>query len=188
MHFLGHSVSVKALERVNEHFGGRSLNLATDFYRTSVADAQTAALAEQVTAEAAEQVLDAAREAAAKRKAANGLERRRLADEARQARIAADDAPSRRVAREQEAVVDAAERAIANLEGDDAADETEIELIQHRAWRARRYAHEARACALRVFRDALLFADAQFAANAAQSAADALKRNLERAGFRSGEI
>ena len=187
MNFLGHSVSVKALERVNERFDGRVVSVNTDFYRTSVADARTAALAEQVKAEAAEQVLDAAREAAAKRKAANALERRRLADEVRQARIAADDAPSRKGAREQDAIAESAERAIAKLDIDDGAAEGEIEPIQHRAWRARRFAHLTRAGALRVFRDAL-FVDAQIAVDAAQSAADALQHNLERAGFRPGEI
>ena len=188
MNFIGHVVSVKSLETVAKRFGrGASTSAATDLYKVTVADAGSLALAEQAKAEEAEKAVDVAREAAARRKDANDLKRQRLADEARQARAAADDAPSRRGAREQDATAERAERAIAELDEDDRAAEAEIEPLQHHACRARRYAHEARARALRVFRDAL-YVDAQIAVNAAQSAAEALKRKLERAGFTAGEM
>ena len=187
MNFCGHEVSVKSLETVAKRFGRAGAGIATDLRKVTVADARADALAEQAKGEEADKAVDAAREAVARRNAANDSQRQRLADETRQARAAADDAPSRRGAREQDAIAERAEREIASLDEADAAAEAEIEPLQFHAWRVRRSANEARARALRVFRDAL-YLDAQIAANAAQSAADALKRKLERAGFRAGEL
>ena len=114
MKFLGHHMTMKGLETVAKRFRGASPGTDTNLHRVTVADAREMPAKEMAAAEEAERTLEAARAAVAERRTRNDSERQRLRDVAHKAREAADDAPSRRLAREQDAIANDAERQIAD--------------------------------------------------------------------------
>ena len=187
MEYLDYRMSLPKLKTVAERFVHYAPSTATDLRRVNIADARERALGEAAEAEEAERAVATAREAAAGRRGENDLERQRLADVARRARAAADDAPSRGLAHKQDLVAERAERGITALDKADRAAEAELEPLVVRAMVLRSHAHLGRARALRCLRDAA-FADVQLEVSAAEFAGEALKREIERKGFMFAEV
>ena len=112
-------------------------------------------------------------------RAANERLRTELAKKAREAREAADDATSRRLAREQDQIAAKAEADIADTHAADLANERRLLLTESHVAMFRMKAHKARADALRFIADALacdLAAESRDAARAAQAEEARAKR------------
>lgn len=187
MNFLGYTLTLRRLETVAERFGRYAPRTMTNLRQVALPAAREKALAADATAAEAEEALDGARKKGEVLRVANDEERQRLAMVARQEREAADDAPSRRLARQHDAAAAAAERDLAALEEAEQAAEAELAPLEISALARREEAHIARARALRVLRDAA-YADAELAARDAEAEAQAIEREFGRRGLRRSQI
>lgn len=182
MKFLGYTMTMRGLETVAERFGqSRPPDTDIDLRRATVADARKAALDAETVAAEAEGVLEVKREEVALARARRDAKRERLRQQAHDAREAALDAPTRRIALEQDAIAERAELDIAELDGEDHAAEAGLEPFELRALARRRIAHHQRQWALRVLQDAA-YADVQLEIRIAQAGKQDIEREFKRRG------
>ena len=180
MEFLGYKMTMPGLKTVAERFGPvGSPATAIDLRKHTVADAREGALNAMAEADKTEAALDAARHRAGELRTHNDAERHRLRGVAHSEREAADDAPSRGLARTHDVAAQQAERDIAELDEEDSSAEAKLEPLELAALAKRRLAHAMRARALRVLRDAA-YAHVQLEISEALSAEWAIDREFER--------
>ena len=178
MKFLGYELKQRRIEAIAIPTGSYGQT-------TTVAAACTSALDVAAAADNAERALEAARKTAARRHDENASERQRLLKVSREARDAADDAPSRRLARAQDAVAGDAERQLAALDDADRIVGVELQPLEIEAMTQRSYAHKARAGALKMLRIAII-EDIDSEIAAASGAGDSLQNEIQRRiGFKA---
>lgn len=182
MKFLDYTMTMRGLETVAERFDGEAPRTSTDLRKDTVAAARERALDAEARAGEAEVALAAARKAVDEQRATNDAERERLRQEAHDAREAALDAPTRRRALEQDAIVERIKGRITELDNADFDAAATIEPLELQALARRKHAHDRRARALRVLRDAA-FADVQIAIWTELERAAAIEREFKARGL-----
>ena len=146
MEFLGYKMTMRGLETVAQRFERYAPDTVTNLRRVTVACVRATALDAAKKAEEAESAAATARQTADSLRGDHNVERQGLAEEARAAREAALDMPTRRRELEKLAAAEQAEKAITELDEADRAAAAELgPLENHAAGAMRHFAQQARA-------------------------------------------